>query len=105
MDTNKKTVLSIGTVQSVVSALAKEYGVQKVYLFGSYARGEATPGSDIDLRIDKGRIRGLEFAGFLGDLQDALGKPVDLISTIGIDPEFLDRIHKEEVLLYDGDQS
>ena len=47
---------------------------QTYLLFGSYARGEATPGSDIDLRIDKGRIRGLEFAGFLGDLQDAFDK-------------------------------
>lgn len=104
MDTNEETVLPVETVQSVVSTLAREYGVQKIYLFGSYARGEATPDSDIDLRIDRGRIRGLEFAGLLGDLQDALGKSVDLISTIGMDPAFLDKIHKEEILLYDRDK-
>ena len=104
MDTNEETVLPVETVQSVVSTLAREYGVQKIYLFGSYARGEATPDSDIDLRIDRGRIRGLEFAGLLGDLQDALGKSVDLISTIGMDPAFLDNIHKEEILLYDRDK-
>ena len=33
--------------------------MERIYLFGSYARGEATKSSDIDLRVDKGSLRGL----------------------------------------------
>ena len=93
---------TIREIQEVVSKLAKEYGEERVYLFGSYARGDMTEGSDIDLRIDKGAIRGLAFAGLLGDLEDALGTNIDLISTAGMSPEFLQEIQKDEVLLYDA---
>ena len=61
-----------------------------------------TAGSDIDLRIDKGSIRGLAFAGLLGDLEDALGTHVDLISTAGMDEDFLREVQKDEVLLYES---
>ena len=93
---------TISEIQAVVEPLAKKYGAQRVYLFGSYARGDMTDQSDIDLRIDKGAIRGLAFAGLLGDLEDALGTHVDLISTAGIDNDFLREIQKDEVLLYES---
>ena len=92
---------SIPELKIVVGTLARRYGAERVYLFGSYARGEARENSDIDLRIDKGDIRGLQFAGLLGDLQDALGKRVDLISTAGMDDRFLREIQPEEILLYE----
>ena len=85
----------------IVSSLARQYGAERVYLFGSYARGDATETSDIDLRIDKGSIRGLQFARLLGDLEDTLGKKIDLISTNGMDEEFRKAIASEEVLLYE----
>ena len=93
---------TISELQAVVEPLAKKYGAQRVYLFGSYARGDMTDQSDIDLRIDKGAIRGLAFAGLLGDLEDALGTHVDLISTAGMDDDFLREIQKDEVLLYES---
>ena len=93
---------TISEIQAVVEPLAKKYGAQRVYLFGSYARGDMTDQSDIDLRIDKGSIRGLAFAGLLGDLEDALGTHVDLISTAGMDDDFLQEIQKDEVLLYES---
>jgi predicted nucleotidyltransferase len=92
---------SLSEIKNVVGRLAQEYGAQRVYLFGSYARGDMTPDSDIDLRIDKGAIRGLAFAGLLGDLEDALDTSVDLISTAGMDDDFLREIQKDEVLLYE----
>jgi len=92
---------SIQELRAIVSPLAQRYGAERVYLFGSYARGDATGSSDIDLRIDKGSIRGLQFAGLLGDLEDALKTQVDLISTAGIDQKFLDTIRPDEVLLYE----
>ncbi len=82
--------------------LAQKYGAQRIYLFGSYARGDMTETSDIDLRIDKGQIRGLQLAGLLLDLEEALGIPVDLIPTSSLDANFLSAIHESEVLLYEA---
>lgn len=93
---------TIPEIRQIVSDLARQYGAQRVYLFGSYARGDMTSDSDIDLRIDKGAIRGLAFAGLLGDLEDALDTSVDLISTAGMDAEFLKGIQRDEVLLYES---
>ena len=89
------------TIQQIVSKYAEAYGADRVVLFGSYARGDMTENSDIDLLIDKGSIRGLKFASLLCDLEEALGKPVDLISVRGADEEFLNAVHKDEVLLYE----
>ena len=94
-------MITIQEIQTIVSRLAREYGAERVYLFGSYARGEATEQSDIDLRIDRGEIRGLRFAGLLGDLEEALDCKVDLISTGGMNEKFLQSIRPDEVLLYE----
>lgn len=93
---------TIDEIRQIVAQLAKQYGAQRVYLFGSYARGDSDEKSDIDLRIDKGSIRGLALAGLLVDLEDALGVPVDLIPTDSLDSSFLHMIHDDEVLLYEA---
>ena len=85
-----------------MSRLAKQYGAERIYLFGSYARGDSTPASDIDLRIDKGSIRGFQLGGLLLDLEDSFGIPVDLVPTSSLDQRFLDTIQKDEVLLYEA---
>ena len=95
-------VYTIPEIKNIVCPLAKEYGAERVYLFGSYARGESTRNSDIDLRIDKGNIKGLALAGLLLDLEIALGCSVDLITTTSLDKEFLSSIKNDEVLLYEA---
>ena len=89
---------SIQELKDIVAPLAQKYGAQRVYLFGSYARRDMTESSDVDLRIDKGSIRGLALAGFLVDLEDALGLKVDLIPTTSLDGQFLSSIPEDEVL-------
>lgn len=95
-------VNTLAEIRDIVSRLASQYGAKRVYLFGSYARGDITSSSDIDLRIDKGAIRGLEMAGLLIDLEDALGVSVDLIPTGSLDDSFLSAIQNDEVLLYEA---
>lgn len=93
---------SIEELRKIVSRLGRQYGAKRIFLFGSCARGEMNESSDIDLRIDKGEIRGLALAGLLVDLEDALGLSVDLITTDSLDGRFLEAIHEEEVLLYEA---
>ncbi len=92
---------TIEMIRNTVSELGKEYGANRISLFGSYARGDMTEESDIDLLIDKGSIKGLEFAALLCDLEEALGKHVDLISMRGANPDFISAVKKDEVLIYE----
>ena len=93
---------TIDEIREIVAALAARYGADRIYLFGSYARGDANKDSDIDLRIDKGAIRGLQMGGLAADLEDALGIPVDLVPTGSLDSKFLNSISDDEVLLYEA---
>ena len=65
-----------------VAPVARKYGLAAVYLFGSYARGDATADSDVDLLVDlRGSIvRGLNFVGLYNDLEEALGLRIDLVT-------------------------
>ena len=88
---------TVDEIKEIVAVLAAQYGADRIYLFGSYARGDANKDSDIDLRIDKGSIRGLQIGGPAADLEDALG-----ISTGSLDSKFLNAISDDEVLLYEA---
>lgn len=92
---------SIEDIRSIVSPIARAHGVASVSLFGSYARGQATANSDIDLKIEKGALRSLyQLCGFRLAIEDALHLPVDLVTSDSSDSSFLSMIDKEEVLLY-----
>lgn len=92
---------TIDQIRSIVSPIAREHGVESVALFGSYARGKADAGSDVDLKIEKGRVRSLfQICGFRLALEDALQLPVDLVTSESVDKKFLESIADEEVLLY-----
>lgn len=93
---------TLDEIKEIIAALAAQYGAARIYLFGSYARGDADKNSDINLRIDKGSIHGLQIGGLAADLEDALGIPVDLIPTGSLDSKFLNSISDDEVLLYEA---
>ena len=95
-----KRVLSLKEIREKAIPLAKQYGVKRLYLFGSYARGEAKPTSDIDFYIEKGSVEGLQLVSLQLDLEKALGKTVDLLTTTGMDETFREEIQPDEILLY-----
>lgn len=95
-------ICSIEEIKEVVKEVAHTYGVERVTLFGSYARGEASKDSDIDLRIDKGRLKGLfQLSGFHLDLEEKLAARVDVLTTESLNQRFLDKIRMEEIILYE----
>ena len=94
-------VLELDEIRRTVSDLGRQYGLKRAYLFGSYARGEATPESDVDIRIDKGNLRGLfALSGLRLALVERLNRDVDLLTTDSLDKMFLARIQPEEIQLY-----
>jgi predicted nucleotidyltransferase len=98
MDKNNHTIEEI---RDIVTPIARKYGVERVYLFGSYARGDANENSDIDLHIEKGSMKGMfALCGLYSEIEDALKVSVDILTTGSLEADFLERIRKEEVLLY-----
>lgn len=103
-------IYSIEEIQKIVEPIAKRHGVHKVYLFGSYARGEATEKSDIDLRIESGKIKSLfGLGGLYAELEEALAKPLDIVTSEALahrvncarTASFQNHIRKDEHLLYE----
>lgn len=92
---------TIQELRSRIAPIAQQHGVQSVSLFGSYSKGTAAAGSDIDLKIEKGDLKSLfQICGFRLAVEDALNCSVDLVTSESSDRDFLDMIAKDEVLLY-----
>lgn len=73
-------VLSIRQIKDIMLPILKKHNIHEVYLFGSYARGEAQNTSDIDIYCESGDIRTFIDQGYLEDeLVEALGKDVDIV--------------------------
>ena len=94
--------LSIDEIRYAVVALAEEYGAAKVSLFGSHARGEADESSDVDILLEKGAIKGMRVLDFQDELEQRLGRSVDVVTTAGASQRFLARIKPDEVVLYEA---
>lgn len=80
--------------------ILKNFGVVKAAIFGSVARGEDTPQSDIDILVKIGRnIDLLEYAGLKVELEEKLGKKVDLVQYDNIKPMLKSYIMKDAISL------
>lgn len=81
-----------------ILALAEKYGIQTVRVFGSVARDDAGPATDIDLlvRFQAGRSL-LDQIAFQQDVSELLGVTVDVVSTEGLSPYIRDDVLREAV--------
>ena len=94
-------VYSIEEIKAIAEPIARRYNIGALYLFGSYARGEANAQSDLDFRVDRGNLTDmLELGGLYSDLEESFQKKLDVLTTQMLSPEFLSRIQPEEVLVY-----
>ena len=74
------SVLTLKQIKSAIMPIMHKHGIYDVYLFGSYARGEANRDSDVDIYCESGDIQTLIDQGFFEDeLSAALGKDVDVV--------------------------
>lgn len=79
-----KKIYTIDEIRDIVKPVADQYGIEEIWLFGSYARNEATEDSDVDLLVRYKQGLGLKFVGFVCDLEDALGLHVDVLTIDGV---------------------
>ena len=94
-------IYSIEEIRTIAAPIAERHGVNALYLFGSYARGEATAASDMDFRIEKEqRFSLFQLAALQLDLENIFRKPLDVLTTQMLSPQFLSSIQPEEVLVY-----
>ena len=103
---NKKYqfIYNIEDIKKIVKPIFDEYEVNRVLLFGSYARNEASLISDIDFCIIDQRIKSLKLFTIKGDLQKALSKDIDIfqLSSIKIDSPIYKNIFNEGITIYDS---
>ncbi|MBR2523543.1 MAG: nucleotidyltransferase domain-containing protein [Clostridiales bacterium] len=96
------TVLDIGFIRDKIAPIAAKYGVESIYVFGSYARGEATIDSDVDFLVFGGKdFKRSNVFALAEDVRIALNKNVDMyeISEINTDSSFYDTVMREKVLV------
>lgn len=106
-------IYTIDEIAAAVKPIAEKYGVEKVWLFGSYARGEATEKSDVDLLISYEKLKG-QFAlgGIFADMEDTFNKSVDIVSERALtasyatanSKELLDNAKREGIQIYGKEQ-
>lgn len=83
--------------------LCREHGVRRLRIFGSAAKGEERPDSDVDLIVEFGRPTGLvEFVRLERLLSELFGRPVDLVTEPGLDPYIRDSVLSSASVLYDA---
>lgn len=98
-------MLTIEEIKKAETPICERYGVERLSLFGSYARGEADEQSDVDLIVDKydeKKLIGFVWGGLYADIEEALSVEIDLLSRRGTRKKFLDKIAKDEVLIYEN---
>jgi uncharacterized protein len=83
-----------------ILAIADKYGATNLRIFGSVARGDDRPDSDVDILIDQERRWSLlDHIGMMQDLEDLLERKVDVAVADGLRVRFYDRIIKEAITL------
>lgn len=96
-------MVSIEELKTKIIPIAALHGVAEIYLFGSYARGEATSESDIDLVIRPGAIRTfMQLGRFLTDLEAQFPVKLDVLTVDQMESEPLlkKNILKDRILIY-----
>ena len=87
----------------IIAEYFKTQPVLRAWLFGSYARGEENPDSDVDLlvELDESQRIGLRFFGMYMDLKELLGKEVDLVANGCLMPFAEESANRDKLLIYE----
>ena len=95
--------MSREAITQQIAEYFKTQPVLKAWLFGSFARGEETLESDVDILVilDHAKPVGLKFFGMWGDLERMLGRPVDLVVDRTLAPFARESVENDKILIYE----
>jgi len=89
---------SILKLKKKIVPILKRYGVKRAAIFGSFVRGKAKKSSDIDILVEiEADISLLDFVGLKLEIEEALGKKIDLVEYNTLKPSIREEILKEQV--------
>ena len=96
--------MDINVIRQKITPILKQYNVTRASVFGSVARGEDRPNSDIDLLVKVGSLPfGIwGFVGLKQDLEEVLQKKVDVISEGALNPKLGAKIKNDLTRIYDA---
>jgi len=104
-------VYTLNELKEKITPIAQKYGIPAVYLFGSYARGEADDSSDVDVLFKRegSKIRGLMLGALYEELEKSLEKSVDLVTEEALrekaererSPWFIRNVFRERIAIYE----
>jgi len=95
--------MSTQAISQTIAEYFKTQPVLKAWLFGSYARGEERPDSDVDILValDYSQPIGLRFFGMYEDLKNLLGRNVDLVSDRTLAPFARESADHDKIMIYE----
>jgi len=96
--------MTIDEIKSIITPLVSPYPIARVILFGSYARGESSEYSDVDLIIDSnGRLSAFDYFGIIGIIVKKMPVKVDVfeLDEIKKPSSMFDNITREGVVIYE----
>ena len=89
------------TIKDTLAPILKRNGVDFAAVFGSYAKGQADNDSDVDLLVRFSEPKSLlDMAGVEMEIEDSLGKEVDLVTEDALSPYIKDNVIKESRVIY-----
>ncbi len=98
--------MTLEEIEKIALPACRKFHVKQLDVFGSLARGEGNPSSDVDLLVefeDSDQSLSKRFFGLLHHLEDALGCEIDLLTTTGLkNPYFRRHVLNEKVTIYGG---
>lgn len=95
------TIRNIADIQKTIQPILWKYPIKSASIFGSYARQEARKESDIDILVEfSSGISLLQFVNIQLELEDILGKKVDLVEINTLKPQLRANILKEQIAIY-----
>ena len=93
---------TVKEISEIVSPIASRYGVRRMWLFGSRARGDNRPGSDYDFCIEADLDMSLfEIGAFFSDIRDALAAEIDLVCEDSLDRTFAEAVFRDGRIVYE----
>lgn len=95
--------MNLQAIQSIISEYFKTQPILKAWVFGSYARGDASPLSDVDLLIEyeEGGVSLFKHAAIIYDLEKLLDRSVDLVQEKLLRPNVRDNVLHDRKLIYE----